>query len=67
MSGQPGRSGITRYPYPVTVGDVVPLQALTREAYHRLRSAAYKRAESLGHRLTIRWREGRTCLISRVA
>lgn len=65
--GTPGRSGKRCYPYPVAVGDAVPLQAFTREAYDRMRNAFYRRAEALGHRLNVSWRERRTILIRRVA
>ena len=61
------RSGVPRYPYPVTIGDTVPLRIETREAYDRVRDAAYKRAERQGHRLEIAWQERRTVTIRRVA
>lgn len=65
--GKPGRSGIRRYPYPVTVGDVVPLRALTRDVYERMRNAAYRRADRLGHRLRVSWQRRMTVCIERVA
>lgn len=61
------RSGRPRYPYPVTVGDVVPLRITTAEAYDRVRNAAYKRAERQGHQIEISWQLRRTVTIRRVA
>lgn len=65
--GKPGRSGRRCYPYPVAVGDVIPLRVLTRDAYDRMRSAFYRRADQLGHTLSVSWHERRTATIRRVA
>ena len=61
------RSGRLRYPYPVSIGDTIPLHIETREDYDRLRSAAYKRAERAGHQVEVAWLERRTVTVRRVA